>query len=122
MLIVAYLTYICFMIQMEMDDFIFGNLDFYCLNINMEDSELFLETIMSNELPDVFNFHCDGGTFKVDRINKEFRIVKRNYNHPFNYEYFDLPTNETIDLSVMVAYKIAQGAGFKVFLDPKYSN
>ncbi len=105
-----------------MDDFIFGNLSFYSLTLNKEDNELFLREIMSKRVPDVFLFHCDGGTFKVDKVKKEFRIIKRNYYHPFIYRFNNLPTNEDIDLSIMVAYKIAKEAGFKVFLDPKYSN
>ena len=96
---------------------------FECLNdfkfeVDSNDIERFKKTMTTKDLPNEFIFETNEGIFKVNKSKKEFRIIERHY-YPSGIGF---PSDEQIEYTIMAMYKIASWSGYKVFLDPKYSN
>jgi hypothetical protein len=82
------------------------------IDVSSKDVMFFIDAIMDEEMPEEFVLEVDEGVIKLNRIKKEFRVIKRNVtNNPCN-----------ADIQMMIVMKIAKKAGFKLFLEPKYSN
>jgi hypothetical protein len=97
------------------EDKIFTSLQFGLFKVTKKDIQQFLDAISYKTLADVFVFETDEGFFKVDKVNKVFRVLKRK----------EKPTKEEqmeSDFTVMAMYKIAKRSGFKCFLENKYMN
>jgi hypothetical protein len=94
------------------EDFFCGKLSYMKIDVSSKDVMFFLDAIMDEEMPEEFVLEVDEGVIKLNRIKKEFRVIKRNVtNNPCN-----------ADIQMMIVMKIAKRAGFKLFLEPKYSN
>ena len=95
-----------------MEDLFCGKLSYLKIEVSSNDVTFFLDSIMDEDLPEDFMFEVDEGIIKINRLKKEFRILKRNVtNNPCD-----------ADIQMMIVMKIAKRAGFKLFLEPKYSN
>ena len=103
-----------------MEDMICKDIELYKIEVEKEDVEVFKFAVNQKGMPDVFTFESLQGYFKIDKIKKEFRILKRK-------SYGDLtiigcPTDTQIDEEIAFIWKVACRSGFKVFLENKYSN
>lgn len=102
------------------DDLICCDLSFLAYKVRREDVSTFIQKANDKFLPDEYIFETLEGFFKINKVKKEFRILKRK-------QYDDLlflgyPNKSKVDLEIMKIYKIAKRAGFKVFLENKFSN
>jgi len=97
---------------------IFDCLFDYKFEVDNDDIERFKQTMLIKGLPNEFIFETQEGIFKVNNNKKEFRIIQRHY-YPSGIGF---PTDEQIEYTIMAMYKIASWSGYKVYLDPKYSN
>jgi hypothetical protein len=97
------------------DDKIFVSLDFQRFQVTSKDISKFLDAIQKNTNSNVFVFETDEGFFKVDKVNRVFRVLKRK-------EKFSLEQYHDSDFVVMAMYKIAKRSGFKCYLENKYMN
>ena len=98
------------------DDKIFMNINYPYLHVAKEDIELFNRSIIENtSLPDCFTFESSDGYFKVDRVNKVFKILMRKEKETKQAQHDS-------DLVVMMLYKIAKRCGYKCYLENKYMN
>lgn len=102
------------------DDKIFNPLGLYTVHIHDEMVEQFLEQVDSEEFPEEYIFDLAEGRFKINKVKREFRILERYKcgdfkGSPYSHDF-------EIELQVLIAYKVAKLSGFKVFVEPKYSN
>ena len=109
------------MIELEINDTIFNSLDILSIKIELDVIKDFIEVINRDTMPDEFVLDSIEGTFKINKLKKEFRILKRNYYSKRKIA-LGFPNDYSVDIQVCVAYKVAQASGFKVFLEPKYLN
>lgn len=108
------------MMDIEIDDKIFNPLSLYSVKVEEEMVADFKKMVSSDEFPDEVVIDIVEGVFKINKLKKEFRILKR---HSYDAEiYLGYPNDFQIDLQVFIAYKVAKLSGFKVFLENKYSN
>ena len=91
------------------------SLDFTCFKVTQKDIAIFLNAIDHNDMPDAFIFETAEGFFKVNRLKKEFRILKRK-------EHNDFEKSLDADLMIMAMYKTAKRSGYKCFFETKYMN
>ena len=103
------------------EDFMFGSLTFLMAKPHLGEIEEFKRLSTSSNLPDEYTFESLEAIIKINRIKMEFRILKRKYYSKENIMR-GYPSNIDVDLSILMAYKIAKESGFKVFLEPKYMN
>jgi hypothetical protein len=108
------------MIDMEVDDKIFNPLGLYTVHIHDKMIRDFKKQVSREDFPEEFVLDLVEGKFKINKVKKEFRILER-------YKYSDIDDSQfihdfEIELQVFIAYKVAKLSGFKVFLEPKYSN
>ena len=97
---------------MFIEDNIFYCLD--CLSVDVSDEDVFNfeKTIYDITFPNIVIINFDEAKIKLDRLNKEFRIIKRNKT-----------TNQyESDMLLVATIKVAIKSGFKIFLEPKFSN
>lgn len=99
-------------------DTIFETIIDFKFEVDKDDIDRFIQTMSVKDLPNEFVFQTNEGVFKVNRNKKEFRILERHY-YPKGVGF---PSDEQVEYTLMAMYKIASWSGFKVFLDPKYSN
>jgi hypothetical protein len=97
------------------EDKIFMSLDFWVYKVTNKDIAMFLDAIDHKRMPDAFMFETTEGWFKVNRIKKEFRILKRK-------EHSDFEKSLESDVTIMAMYKTAKRSGYKCFLETKYMN
>jgi len=76
----------------------------------------FYNLVFNSKVKPVFKISTPFGNFKVDRKKRMFYILERKYKD--GYE----SSKEETDYGIIVMYKSAIRAGFKVFLEPKFSN
>ena len=108
------------MINDFVDDLMFDNIEIYKLEITEEEVFRFKKQIFNDDLPNEYVIDLLEFTFKVNKIKKEFRILKRHY---YDTEvYIGYPNKQQVDYTTFSAYKTAMKAGFQVFLENKYSN
>jgi hypothetical protein len=108
------------MIDLDINDTIFNNLNLYSLEIDEQMITDFKEMVSKEDFPDEVIIDITEGVFKINKLKKEFRILKR-----YHYDqeiYLGYPNEFQIDMQVFIAYKVAKLSGFNVFLEPKYSN
>jgi len=103
------------------EELMFDNLSFYGMKVKKRDIELFKKRALSPELPDEYVFETLEGIFKINKIKKEFRVLKRNYFFD-ELDMLNHPNKQQIDFQVFMIYRIALRAGFKVYLENKFSN
>jgi hypothetical protein len=72
----------------------------------------FLNYVLDNDLPDEYTINVEEGKLKFDKKNMRMYIVER----------YVTKTPDFSDLQMIVAMKVAKRAGFKVYLEPKFSN
>jgi hypothetical protein len=97
---------------MFIEDNIFYCLDCLSVDVSDEDVSNFEKAIYDITFPNVVIINFDEAKIKLDRLNKEFRIIKRNKT-----------TNQyESDMLLVATIKVAIKSGFKIFLEPKYSN
>jgi len=102
------------------DSMMFENIDIYKIEISDESVFKFKKQIFDDDLPNEYVVDLLEFVFKVNKSKKEFRILKRNY---YDTEVFlGYPNKHQVDFATFTAYKTAMKAGFKVFLENKYSN
>jgi hypothetical protein len=79
------------------------------------------EIAKDESLPNVFTIDGIECSFKIKRKEKEFYILNRNSyrRHPLSHM---MPSDAEIDFIILKSIKIALQAGYKVFLEPKFSN
>jgi hypothetical protein len=99
---------------------IFGNLHHLALPIHDKMIEEFHRVHEQEFEEDEFIIDSLEGFFKVNRIKKEFRILKRKYYDP--EIYLGYPSNDEIDRAICILYKVAIKSGYKVFLESKFLN
>lgn len=97
------------------DDKLFISIDFKGFEVNSSDIAMFLDVINKRCSADAFIFETEVGFFKVDKVNKIFRILKRKQKD-------SMTEHQESDFIVMAMYKIAKRSGFKCFLENKYMN
>lgn len=108
------------MSELEIDDKIFNPISIYSLDISEESIEDFKKMVEREDLPDEVIVDTIEGVFKLNKVKKEFRILKRNH---YDQDIFlGYPNDFQIDFQVFLAYKTAKLSGFNVFLENKYSN
>jgi len=108
------------MMDIEIDDKIFNPISLYGIKIDDEVVENFKEMVNQDDFPDEVVVDIVQGVFKINKVKKEFRILKR-----YSYDreiYLGYPSDLQIDLEIFTAYKVAKLSGFEVFLENKYSN
>jgi hypothetical protein len=97
------------------DDKIFMNINYPYVSVIKEDVMLFNDAMENPNLPDSFTFETENGYFKIDRINKVFRILMRKEKNTTEAQLKS-------DMVVMVLYKIAKRCGYQCYLENKYMN
>ena len=103
------------------DELMFDNLSLYGMKVKKSDIELFKKRALAPDLPEDYIFETLEGIFKINKTKKEFRVLKRKY---FSDELsiIGLPNRQQIDYQIFLIYRIALRAGFKVYLENKFSN
>ena len=97
---------------MIVEDSMFYSLDCLKVDVAKKDIDNFSEAINDKHLPDIIMLKVDEAKIKINRATKEFRIIKRH-----------ITKNQfQSDLLLVAMIKVASQSGFKVFLEPKYSN
>jgi hypothetical protein len=98
------------------DDKIFMNINYPYLSVTKDDIEIFNRSVIENTgLPECFTFETADGYFKIDRVNKIFKILKRKEKETQQAQHDS-------DVVVMMLYKIAKRCGYKCSLENKYMN
>jgi len=97
---------------MFIEDNIFYCLDCLSVQVSDEDVSNFEKAIYDITFPNLVILNFDEAKIKLDKINKEFRIIKRNKS-----------TNQyESDMLLVATIKVAIKLGFKLYLEPKFSN
>ena len=97
---------------MFIEDNIFYCLDCLSVQVSDEDVSNFEKAIYDITFPNLAILNFDEAKIKLDKINKEFRIIKRNKT-----------TNQyESDMLLVATIKVAIKLGFKLYLEPKFSN
>lgn len=97
---------------MFIEEKIFSNLCCFNVRVTQKDVDNFIDAISDHWLPDVITFDVDEAMIRIDRKQMEFRILKRyKTNNQFQS-----------DMLLATAIKVAIKSGFKLFLEPKFSN
>jgi hypothetical protein len=97
---------------MFIEDNIFYCLDCLSVQVSDEDVSNFEKAIYDITFPNLVILNFDEAKIKLDKINKEFRIIKRNKT-----------TNQyESDMLLVATIKVAIKLGFKLYLEPKFSN
>ena len=97
---------------MFIEDSIFYCLDCLSVDVSDEDVSNFEKAIYDITFPNVVIINFDEAKIKLDRLKKEFRIIKRNKT---NNQYES-------DMLLVATIKVAIKLGFKIYLEPKFSN
>jgi hypothetical protein len=97
------------------DDKIFVNLEQWNFRVTKEDIGLFNSAMENPSLPESFAFETEDAYFKIDKVNKVFRILRRKEKSTKEAQHHS-------DMNVMVLYKIAKRSGYKCYLENKYMN
>tara|TARA_R110000868_G_scaffold101361_6_gene279116 strand:- start:686 stop:979 length:294 start_codon:yes stop_codon:yes gene_type:complete len=97
---------------MFIEDNIFFCLDCLSVEVSEEDVSNFEKAIYDCTFPNLVILNFDEAKIKLDKINKEFRIIKRNKTSN-QYES---------DMLLVATIKVAIKLGFKIYLEPKFSN
>jgi hypothetical protein len=103
------------------NDMLIDDITLMKVKVDRESVDGMLQVAMDNTLPNEFSFEGVEGIFKINRSKKEFYVLHRNSysRHPLSHL---LPTDADIDLTILKSIKIAKKAGFKIYLEPKFSN
>lgn len=103
------------------NDLIIDDISLMAVKVDKDSVKGMQQIAVDDSLPNEFSFEGVEGKFKINRRKKEFRVLFRNSfsSHPFSHL---LPSDQDIDFTILKSIKIAIGAGYKVFLEPKFSN
>jgi hypothetical protein len=105
---------------MKYHDCIFDDLFLYGMEIPEEMVEEFRDKALSDDMPEEYIVDTDEVVFKINKQKKELRLLQRKH-----YEqdvFLGMPSKQKVDFVAMRVYKVGIRAGFKVFLENKYSN
>jgi hypothetical protein len=92
----------------------FKDISIYQRDISKSKYFEFMELVIDEDLPDEYVVDLPELTFQINQVKREIRILKRNYSPRFS--------DDIIDYSVYLIYKVATKSKFKFFFENKYNN
>jgi hypothetical protein len=98
----------------------YKDIHFMDYKVDKTDIDTFKKHALDMEMPDSFVLESMEGYFRIKQSTREFIVLRRKSYDLSIYKGY--PTDEEIEMAIMIMYKIAFKSGFKVTLENKYSN